>query len=172
VLVTSIGTGRRRPSAKSSVIGLPAYGGSDERRNQRESRAGHTKVGPSIEEDSRIASQTTCAGATRLPPQLPPQEAPNEPRTAASADQTALETGNLTVPTLPPEQKVQALNRFSPHRLIPGSRRRRNVTAQIRGPSVGLETLEPVIRSFRTVASVSHMAPYLRGDTMVTLGRF
>ena len=37
-------------------------------------------------------------------------------------------------------------------------------------PRVG--TLEPVIRSLRPVASVSHMAPYLRGDTMVTLGRF
>jgi hypothetical protein len=43
---------------------------------------------------------------------------------------------------------------------------------EIRGASVGLGTLEPVIRSLRPVASVSHMAPYLRGDTMVTLGRF
>jgi|NGEPerStandDraft_6_1074524.scaffolds.fasta_scaffold22869_7 hypothetical protein len=43
---------------------------------------------------------------------------------------------------------------------------------EIRGASVGLGTLEPVIRSLRPVASVSHMAPHLRGDTMVTLGRF
>src|ERR1035441_5373031 len=60
----------------------------------------------------RIAHRKPSARAHRLPPQLPPQYAPNEPRTAASADQTALETGNLTAPTLPPEQRLVGSNYF------------------------------------------------------------
>src|ERR1017187_10321753 len=58
----------------------------------------HSSFGSRWIEIPRIL--VTCAPADRTPPTKAPQATPkkgaNEPRTAASADQAALETGNLT----------------------------------------------------------------------------
>ena len=76
-----------------------------------------------------------------------------------------------STPSDPPERERIFLLRLLAAFLKTGSKFLHGVGSRTNSLS-GLETLEPVIRASRPVASVFPHGPVFRGDTMVTLGRF